>query len=271
MAGKTIVLVLWISSMQIPNYAYAENPSENNDNHHESLSEILNRLSNDEVITGIKKTTPSPQKTLSSQKRKHQKSFKKQKVKQKKAFPISGKKRIFLKKDSNGNTIGDNAEKWSCVEDVNSGLLWEVKTKDGGLRDKNNSYSWFQPSTTTEPQGTADGGQCKGGTDCDTLSYIKAINDQNYCGYSNWRLPTQEEMLTIVYFDENNSSSKINSKYFPETLPSWYWTISSNKNNPRYAWYILFKNGIALSSPKEHPKHIRLVSDKKIRVGQSAN
>ncbi|MDH5611775.1 MAG: DUF1566 domain-containing protein [Gammaproteobacteria bacterium] len=169
----------------------------------------------------------------------------------------------YLKRDIDGKTLAENSEKWSCVEDMASGLIWEVKSDDGSIHDKNNSYSWFQPSLTNIPQGFADGGKCKGNISCDTQSYTQAVNAQNYCGYSDWRLPTREEMLSIVSLEKNSSTVTINSHYFPDALPSWYWTSSSNEDHPEHAWYVLFRNGIAINDLKEKPKHIRLVRSNK--------
>lgn len=164
----------------------------------------------------------------------------------------------YLKTDHDGKVLPDNANTWSCIEDVKSGLIWEVKSDDGSIHDKNNSYTWFQPDATA-PQGVADGGQCKGDSDCDTHAYVAFVNKQGYCSYSDWRLPTKDEMLSIVNFENSNATVTINKDYFPAALPSWYWTASSNENKPEYAWYVLFSNGVTLNSLKESSKHIRLV------------
>jgi len=165
----------------------------------------------------------------------------------------------YLKIDLDGKILADNSENWSCVEDTDKGLIWEIKSDDDTIRDKNNSYSWFEASLTDTTQGVADAGKCKGDINCDTQSYTQAVNAQNYCGYSDWRLPTREEMLSIVNFENTSSSVMINSHYFPDALPSWYWTASSNENHPEHAWYVLFRNGIAINDLKARPKHIRLV------------
>lgn len=173
----------------------------------------------------------------------------------------------YLKRDKSGNLVSNNTKQWHCIEDTHNGLVWEVKSSDGGMRDKNNSYSWFQPENEASPgqehPGSTDKGRCSGNTDCDTYSYIQAINEQKFCGYSDWRLPTKNEILSIVSLEKNTSAVTINSHYFPEALPSWYWTSLSNKNDPQYAWYVLFRNGITLNDLKENPKHIRLVRSKK--------
>ena len=164
----------------------------------------------------------------------------------------------YIKYDINGNEVADSLQQLSCVHDTRNGLIWEVKSKEDTMRRPDYLYSWFDPDNKGL-KGTADGGRCKGGVDCDTSSYIEAINQKKLCGYDDWRLPTREEMMGLVSFDGGYKKVKIDTSYFPETLPSWYWTASSNQSRPEFAWYILFNNGIPLNDLKENPKHIRLV------------
>lgn len=171
-------------------------------------------------------------------------------------------KPAFQKLNIVGKVLTDDAAQWACVEDTRNGLIWEVKESNGGLRDKKNSYSWFDPSHN-ELSGIADGGRCKGGIKCDTNAYVQALNSQNFCGHSDWRLPTREEIQQLVNLENDKAEATINQKLFPDTVPSWYWTSSTNKNNPGYAWYVLFRNGIPLNDLKQRPKHIRLVRTNK--------
>mgnify|MGYP001828730187 FL=1 len=133
-----------------------------------------------------------------------------------------------------------------------------MKKNDGGIRDKDYSYSWLR-NINGESKGVADGGRCKGGIKCDTYNYVRAMNEQKLCGYSDWRLPTVEEMETLVDYNTAEKDATINKTYFPEAVPSWYWTATENPQRENFAWYMLFRNGIALNDLKERPKHIRLV------------
>lgn len=171
---------------------------------------------------------------------------------------VTNTKPAYIKYDIKGNSLEDNNEQWTCVQDTATGLMWEVKSESDVMRNSDNLYSWFDPEATAT-KGEQDGGRCKGDADCDTHAYIEAMNKQNYCGHNDWRLPTREEMLRLVSFGDGASKVKINTSYFPKTLPSWYWTASSNESRPEFAWYILFKNGMSLNDLKENPKHIRLV------------
>jgi hypothetical protein len=164
----------------------------------------------------------------------------------------------YIKYDINGKSLEDNNEQWTCVHDAKNGLMWEVKSKDNTMRNSENLYSWYNPERKTL-QGEADGGRCKGDADCDTHSYIQEMNKQNYCGHNDWHLPTREQMQTLVNFEGGDIKTKINNQYFPRTMPSWYWTSSEHNKKNDYAWYVLFRNGHALSDLKERPKHVRLV------------
>jgi len=167
-------------------------------------------------------------------------------------------KPAYIKHDMNGSSLDNNKEQWACVQDTATGLMWEVKSESDAMRNPDNLYSWFEPETRAI-KGKRDGGRCKGSADCDTHAYIEAMNKQNYCGHNDWRLPTREQMQTLVDFEGGDANTKIDNQYFPRTKPSWYWTSSEHDKKNDYAWYVLFRNGLALNDLKERPKHIRLV------------
>ena len=82
----------------------------------------------------------------------------------------------FTKIDSNGNPLSLEVLEWLCVLDNTTGLLWEVKTTTG-LRDNNNTYSWYSLDETLNggDAGIANGGNCTN-SECDTMSYAEAVN-----------------------------------------------------------------------------------------------
>ncbi len=135
----------------------------------------------------------------------------------------------YTKVANNGSALAENAalgnaaKAWACTRDNVSGLLWEVKTKDGGLRDVYNTYSWYNPNPATNGgfTGFQNNGNCTGGIACDTLSYVNAINAKKLCGKTNWRLPTVEELLSLTDYSRTKT---INPTYFPNTEPYWYVT-----------------------------------------------
>lgn len=72
----------------------------------------------------------------------------------------------------------------------------------------------------------------------DALSYCDGLT---YAGYSDWRLPTPQELLTIV--DNGRYNPAIDTAYFPDTPSYDFWSSSSRVDDINYAWYVDFSYG----------------------------
>ena len=164
----------------------------------------------------------------------------------------------FTKLDANGNDLPASATDWFCVRDNVTGLIWEVKTNDGGLRDGDWTYTWYNtdPTTNGGDPGVQDGGACEGST-CDTQGYAMAVNAQGLCGASDWRLPAREELHSIVSYDRINPA--IDTEYFPDTPSTWFWSSSSVAGYPDSAWLVYFYDGSVYDYYKLYDSAVRLV------------
>ncbi len=153
----------------------------------------------------------------------------------------------FTKLDSNGQPLPASANEWSCVKDNVTGLIWEIHTNDGGLRDKDNTYSWYNSDATTNGgyAGTKNDGQCSGGISCDTEGYVTAINTTGLCGYRDWRLPTVTEQQGLVDYSIPQPGPTIDSNFFPDTQPKAYWCSFSVADVSNMARIVNFSNGHA--------------------------
>ncbi len=114
-----------------------------------------------------------------------------------------------------------DAQAWACVKDRKTGLLWEVKTDDGGLRDKDNRYTLFQPEA--RPPGKANGGRCSGGISCDTDGYLRALNRSRLCGVEHWRLPDKKEAATVVRAGNPRPWPALDPAFFPHAQGQRFW------------------------------------------------
>lgn len=97
-----------------------------------------------------------------------------------------------------------------CVYDKVAGLMWEQKTDDEGLRDKDWRYTWYDSNPATNggvagvdapEEDTCNGSLAK----CNTENYIKQLNATNYCGHNDWRLPTDLELLSLRDFGKTEA------------------------------------------------------------------
>lgn len=148
-----------------------------------------------------------------------------------------------------------------CVKDNVTGLLWEQKTDDGGLRDKDWSYTWYNTDSATNggEAGVANGGTCfnqAGGAQCDTAGYVAALNAAKYCGYSDWQMPSEEELSSIVDFGRFNHSI---DPIFSHMQDDWYWSASPSANLNGYAWSVGFGGGDTNYELKYKHHHVRAV------------
>ncbi|TWI61354.1 uncharacterized protein DUF1566 [Desulfobotulus alkaliphilus] len=194
---------------------------------------------------------------------------------------VSFKSELYTKLDEKGKPLPDSATSWSCIKDHKTGLIWEEKTDDDGLRDWNHIYSWYNPDPATNGgyDGRKDGGDCTE-SECDTYAYTQAVNDKTLCGIAGWRLPTIDELNTLVYCSsgeredlhhEGSSGAcigkyerpTINTNFFANTSESsWFWSASSHAYKAEKAWFLDFGNGSVNDNFfKIYNGKIRLVHD----------
>lgn len=113
--------------------------------------------------------------------------------------------------------LGNSANDWACTKDNKTGLVWEVKTTDGGLRDVNNIYTNLNNNLEAS----------------NTYGFVKLINASSLCGSNKWRLPSKLELESLVYCSNEHFQTygykqefckvaanypRINTVYFPDAL-----------------------------------------------------
>ncbi len=165
-----------------------------------------------------------------------------------------------LNQDGSVNDGKDYAKQpWACVRDNQSGLIWEVKKSEAGLRNINNTYSWYDsdPNTNGGWPGKANAGICTG-SDCDSESYIKAINAIKLCGLNDWYLPSRFELNTIVDISVLPLGPTFPKSYFPETMPGKYWTDTTFSTRRAGVWIWNFESGSDYVTEKSEAHSIRL-------------
>ncbi|CAK0773642.1 exported hypothetical protein [Gammaproteobacteria bacterium] len=165
----------------------------------------------------------------------------------------------FTKLDASGNALPVSTTNHVCVRDNVTGLIWEVKTDDSGLRDKDWTYTWYDsnPATNGGAAGTASGGKCYATGRCDTEKYVQDVNTAGLCGFHDWRMPTPNELLSIV--DNSRYNPSIAIGYFPNTLSSSFWSSSPGADGSYNAWGVNFSYGDVYDGSRSSALAVRLV------------
>lgn len=147
-----------------------------------------------------------------------------------------------------------------CVLDRQTKLVWEVKTDDDRLGDARQSYSWFVPDARKNGgfAGYRDKGRCSL-DHCNTRDYINAINKQKLCGVQRWRLPSREELRSLVDYTVRYPGPTIDRRFFPHTQSQFYWSSNADANDKDSAWGIGFSFGYDYSYFKSDLGYLRLV------------
>ena len=129
----------------------------------------------------------------------------------------------------------DNGD--GTISDLRTGLMWEKLIDDGGIHDKDSTYSW-------------------------TLAFgkIATLNGAAFAGHSDWRLPNQVELLSLVNLGAVSPATPttFNATCAPGciastcscTSPGSYWSSSPYAGacavppNPlQCAWTVAFSGG----------------------------
>jgi hypothetical protein len=129
-----------------------------------------------------------------------------------------------------------------CVQDNVTGLMWEVKTTDGGLRD------WTKTYTNLGDNSAAD-----------ASTFVTAVNATNLCGHWNWRLPTADELQSSVDYSVKSPGPTIDANWFPNTQRGGYWSSLPYVVDPTRAWGVSFFRGDVGDAPRTNSSYVRLV------------
>lgn len=159
----------------------------------------------------------------------------------------------FTSVPASGNDPG------SCVLDNVTGLMWEEKTADGGLRDKARVYTNYDSDLIPQKLDGSAPSLAEINAATNSIGFRNRVNAQGLCGFNDWRLPTVDELHGILDYGVPDPGPAIDTKWFPNSIGWMYWTASQMVDNPTYAWYIYFTYGSVTRGVRDLNSHVRLV------------
>lgn len=130
--------------------------------------------------------------------------------------------------DVNGKPI--DCEQSGQDAEFRRGIPWPLKRfecKDRIILDRLTGLQWLRDANYAEFPLTWQ----------EALDFVHEMNQLQYLGFNDWRVPNRRELRSLVDLQSENPA--LPKDYpFENLFQSWYWTSTSAVINPAYAWYV---------------------------------
>ena len=158
------------------------------------------------------------------------------------------------------STVGSYA-KTECVKDNLTGLTWEGKPTTG-LRAASNTYTNYDNTAASQVSNSIVFNPTQAQIDAatNTVGYVNAVNASALCGYTDWRLPTADELQGIVdYGVAYLTGPTVDASWFPNTVDDGYWSSSPYAGNDYLTRLVSFFNSMVGANFRSYGSYVRLV------------
>jgi hypothetical protein len=132
----------------------------------------------------------------------------------------------------------DNGD--GTVTDLNTGLMWEKKSDDGSIHDKDTTYTWDDAFAV----------------------HVAGLNSGTFAGHADWRVPNVKELVSIVNYAIPYPGPIVDAAFNTGcapvctvttcscTQPQPYWSSTTYPGSPNFAWFVYFFDGGTVPNTK---------------------
>lgn len=165
--------------------------------------------------------------------------------------------KLQIRANGSGNSCDaprfvDNGD--GTTTDRLTGLQWEQKTNldtvvtPADPHDADNTYTWSAGGLgATAADGTV------------FTSFLQSLNGGCFAGQCDWRLPTRDELLTIMTPAIPSCTDLCIDPLLGPTVGFYFWTASTLVPSPAYAWTVGFFQGPVFIDAKTSALSVRAV------------
>lgn len=134
---------------------------------------------------------------------------------------------------------------------------FQVNVALGTVQDLKSKLVWLRCVEGTKSAGKACVGSPQKLSFSQANNRLKGFNQdsKHNMGVKNWRLPTHEELLSLV--DGHCENPAVNLEVFPSTPAGLHW--SSSSDSYLYSWMVDFNDGFDLIKHNETRGYVRFV------------
>ncbi|HNP02360.1 MAG TPA: DUF1566 domain-containing protein, partial [Agitococcus sp.] len=135
-----------------------------------------------------------------------------------------------------GEKLAADAPQWAAVIDEKTQLMWAINSsKTASFPNPNKRINWK-----------------------DAMTWANYVNTQGWCGFNNWRLPTIDELKTLLT-QRKQPNLYIREDIFSDIPKKYYWAWSSSPFaalNSHNAWIVNFYGGYSYYYDKGYERDV---------------
>jgi hypothetical protein len=152
----------------------------------------------------------------------------------------------------------DNGD--GTITDNRTGLMWEKKSDDGTIHDKDNTYKWCQDTSPADFFCDTAGDPMDGTI---VTTFLAALNGGGgFAGHTDWRVPNRNELQSILNLENENpavgsafntgcvAACTVTTCSCTGSMAIIYWSSTTQRDIPRNAWLVAFDVGYVSAASK---------------------